>query len=224
MEPSALNRQDVDRPLILIGSGGHARVLLSTLLIERRQILGFVDVREIEGEVLGVRQLGGDDAVLTYDPSEVLLVNGLGSAASISKRLKAYEYFRTEGYSFASVIHPGSIVAPEAELADGVQIMAGAIVQTGCVMEEDSIINTGARIDHDCVIRAHAHVAPGAVLSGNVHVGPRAHVGAGAVIIQNVHVGADSIVGAGAVVLTDVPASFTVVGVPARPIHAKVDR
>lgn len=220
MESSALNHNpDINRPLILIGAGGHARVLLSTLLLQERQILGFVDSHRIGADLLGVPQLGGDDAVLTYDSSEVLLVNGVGSPASISKRLKAYEYFRTEGYSFVSVIHPGSIVAPEAKLADGVQIMAGAIIQTGCVIEEDAIINTGARIDHDCMIQAHAHVAPGAVLSGNVHVGYRAHVGAGAVVIQNLRLGDDSIVGAGAVVLADVPASLTVVGVPARPIH-----
>jgi len=214
-------RQDRNRPLILIGAGGHARVVLSTLLLQGRRVLGFVAPEKRSTDLLAVPQLGGDEAVLTYDPSEVLLINGVGSAASISRRLKTYEYFRTEGYRFESVIHPSSIVAPEGELADGVQIMAGAILQTGYSIEEDAIINTGARVDHDCVIGAHAHVAPGAVLSGSVHVGQRAHVGAGSVVIQNLKIGNDSIVGAGAVVLADVPASSTVVGVPARPIHAK---
>jgi sugar O-acyltransferase (sialic acid O-acetyltransferase NeuD family) len=210
-----------DRPLILVGAGGHARVLLSTLLLQGRRVLGFVDVRKTDAELLGVRLLGGDDAVLTHDPAEVQLVNGVGSVDSIANRLNVYEFFHAKGYRFAPVIHPGAVIAPEARLADGVQIMAGAIVQTGCTVEEDCIINTGARIDHDCVIGAHAHVAPGAVLSGDVHVGERAHIGAGATVIQGVHVGDDAIVGAGAVVLSNVPASCTVVGVPARPIRAK---
>jgi sugar O-acyltransferase (sialic acid O-acetyltransferase NeuD family) len=207
-------------PLILVGSGGHARVLLSTLLLLGRRILGFVDPDKTRAELLGVPRLGGDDAI-SGDPSRVLLVNGIGSVASIANRLRVYEFFRSRGYRFASVIHPGAIVAPETELADGVQIMAGAILQTGCKVEENCIINTGARVDHDCVIHAHAHVAPGAVLSGNVHVGPRSHVGAGATVIQGVHIGSDAIVGAGAVVLSEVPESCTVVGIPARPIQVK---
>jgi UDP-perosamine 4-acetyltransferase len=209
------------QPLILVGSGGHARVLLSTLLLLDARVLGVVDPDKSRAELLGIPYLGGDDAVFRYDPGQVMLINGLGSVASIENRLRVYESYRSRGYRFTSVIHPSAIIASETLLADGVQIMAGAILQTGCVVEENCIINTGARVDHDCVIRAHAHLAPGAVLSGNVHVGSRSHVGAGATVIQGVHIGSDSIIGAGAVVLSDVPARCTVVGIPARPIQVK---
>jgi sugar O-acyltransferase (sialic acid O-acetyltransferase NeuD family) len=206
-------------PLILVGSGGHARVLLSTLLQLGQRIAGVVDPDKSRAELLEIPYLGGDDAVFGYEPTEVLLINGVGSVASIANRLRVYESFRKRGYGFASVVHSGAIIAAEVQLADGVQIMAGAILQTGCVVEENCIINTGARVDHDCVI--HAHVAPGAVLSGEVHVGTRAHVGAGAIVIQGVHIGPDTIVGAGAVVLSHVPQCCTVIGVPARPIKVK---
>lgn len=196
-------------------------MLLSTLLQNGVRVIGFADLDNSRRELLGVPYLGGDDAVLGHAPTEVLLVNGVGTAGAISSRLKIYEYFRTRGYAFTSVIHHSAVVAREAELSDGVQIMAGAILQTGCVAEEDCIINTGARIDHDCVVKAHAHVAPGAVLCGNVQVGARAHVGAGATVIQGLKIGDDSIVGAGAVVLCDVSPCCTVVGVPARPIPVK---
>lgn len=216
-----MHQENAELPLILVGAGGHARVLLSTLLQLGQHVSGVVDPDKSRAELLGVPYLGGDDAVSRYDPGQVLLINGVGSVASTANRLRVYESFRKRGYCFASVIHPGAIIAPEVQLADGVQIMAGAILQTGCVVEENCIINTGARIDHDCVIQAHAHVAPGAVLSGSVHVGAHAHVGVGATVIQGVQIGSDSIVGAGAVVLSDVPESCTVVGVPARPIHVK---
>jgi len=222
LEPSAVTHEaDAEFPLILVGAGGHARVLLSALLLLERPILGFVDIDESQRELLGIQRIGNDDVVLDYDAQQVLLVNGVGSVASVRNRLRVYEFFRARGYNFASVIHPGAIIAPETDLADGVQMMAGAILQTGCVVREDCIINTGALLDHDCIIQPHAHIAPGAVLSGAVHVGARAHVGAGATVIQGVHIGSDSIVGAGAVVLSDVPESCTVVGVPARPIKAK---
>jgi len=214
-----MHQANPELPLILVGAGGHARVLLSTLLQLGQRVSGVVDPDKSRAEQLGIPYIGGDDAVFGYDPGDVLLINGVGSVASITNRLRVYESFRKRGYSFASVIHPGAIIAPEVKLADGVQIMAGAILQTGVVVEEDCIINTGARIDHDCVIHAHAHVAPGAVLSGGVHVGARAHVGVGATVIQGVQIGSDSIIGAGAVVLSDVPESCTVVGVPARPIQ-----
>jgi UDP-perosamine 4-acetyltransferase len=190
-------------------------------LLLGRRVLGSVDPDKSRAELLGIPHLGGDDAVFRYEPAGVLLVNGVGSVASIANRLRVYESFRKRGYDFASVIHPGAIIAAEVQLADGVQIMAGAILQAGCAIEENCIINTGARLDHGCVIHAHAHVAPGAVLSGEVHVGTRAHIGAGAIVIQGVHIGSDTIVGAGAVVLSHVPQSCTVVGVPARPIKVK---
>lgn len=215
------DRRGPQPPLILVGAGGHARVLLSTLLLLSRRVLGFVDPDKSRADLLGVPYLGGDDAVARHDPGQVLLVNGVGSVASIANRLRVYEFFRKRGYRFGSVLHPEAIIAPEVQFADGVQIMAGAILQTGSVVEEDCIINTGARIDHDCIIQAHAHVAPGAVLSGSVRVGARAHVGVGAIVIEGVQIGSDSIVGAGAVVLSDVPESCTVVGVPARPIRVK---
>lgn len=215
------NSLDSDLPLIMIGAGGHARVLLSTLQQLGRRIIGFAEREASQKTVLGIPCIGNDSAVLAYDPQQVLLVNGVGSVARPDSRVSVYEFFASRKYQFDSVIHPSAIIASDAEIAKAAQIMAGAIIQTGCSVLENTIINTGARLDHDCIVEAHAHVAPGAVLSGNVRVGARAHVGAGAVVIQGVQICRDAVVGAGAVVLSSVPASCTVVGVPARPLLSK---
>jgi len=208
----------LELPVIVIGGGGHAKVLISTLLLCRRNILGFVELDPITSPLLGINYLGSDATVLQHAPENVRLVNGVGSTGSTVKRQEIYDRFTHEGYCFATVIHPSAIVAPEVEIENGVQIMAGAILQPGSRVESNAIINTGAIIDHDCIVGAHAHIAPGAVLSGGVRVDSGAHIGTGARIIQGVSVGAGSVVGAGAVVIKDVAPGVTTAGVPAKTI------
>jgi sugar O-acyltransferase (sialic acid O-acetyltransferase NeuD family) len=201
--------------VIVIGGGGHAKVLVSTLLLQGRRVLGFVDPKPSLPPLLGIAHLGDDDAVFAYESDQVRLVNGVGSMDSTVLRRAIYEKFQERQYIFEIVIHPSAIIAPEVQIENGVQVMAGAVVQPGSHLGANVIINTGARVDHDCSIDAHAHVAPGVTLSGHVHIGLGAHIGTGASIIQGITINAASIVGAGAVVVSDVPAGLTVVGVPA---------
>ena len=209
---------NLDLPVIVIGGGGHASVLVGALLLCRRSILGFVDLNPTAAELLGIKCLGNDAAVLQYAVEDVRLVNGVGCTASTATRQDVYDRFKREGYSFATVIHPSAFVATEVQVEDGVQIMAGAILQVGSSIGANAIVNTGAIIDHDCVVGAHTHIAPGAVLSGSVRVGAGAHIGTGASIIQGISIGAGSVVGAGAVVIKDLAAGVTAVGVPAKAI------
>ena len=208
----------LDLPVIVLGGGGHAKVLVSTLLLQGRKVLGFVAPKPSLPPLLGIAHLGDDSAVFLHAPQQVRLVNGVGSISSTVLRRAIYEKFRERQYIFETVIHPSAIIAPEVHAEDGVQVMAGVVVQTGSRLGANVIINTGACVDHDCSIEAHAHIAPGVTLSGDVHIGKGAHIGTGASVIQGIKVGAASIVGAGAVVVRDVPAGVTVVGVPAGPI------
>ena len=201
--------------VIVIGGGGHARVLIDAMdTAGGYKILGYTDMRSCTG--IGIPYLGTDEAILKHSPRKVMLANGLGSVDRPLKRRQVYVHFRKLGYCFASVIHPSAAVSPRSSLAQGVQIMAMAVVNTGTRVGENVLINTSASIDHDCVIGEHAHAAPGVVLSGGVHIGACAHVATGAKIIQGIRVGSEALVGAGAVVVHDVPAKVKVFGVPAR--------
>ena len=208
----------VNLPAIVVGGSGHAKVLVSTMFLQGRRVLGFVDVNPVLPPLLGIPHLGDDGAVFLHPPDQVRLVNGVGSIGSTVLRRTVYEKFRKRQYIFDTVIHPSATIASEVHIEDGAQVMAGAVVQPGCRLGENVIINTGACIDHDCSIDAHAHVAPGVTLSGHVHIGSGAHIGTAATIIQGIKVGAAAIVGAGAVVVCDVPAGVTVIGIPAVPL------
>lgn len=207
-----------DAAIIILGAGGHAKVLIDALLASSAVIAGIVDpdLTLAGTKILGVPVLGGDNVVNEFPPSEVQLVNGLGSVGLPVKRQQLFERFKGMGYNFATVIHPSAVIASDVVLGEGAQVMAGAIIQPGCRIGTNSIINTRASVDHDCIIGDHVHIAPGVTMSGEVQVGNGAHVGTGVAIIQGASIGNDCLVAAGAVVTKDVIAGTMVRGVPAR--------
>lgn len=205
------------KPVILLGAGGHAKVLLDILLDKNIEILGIAEKggADLPSDVYGVPVIGNDSDVQQYPPDKVGLVNGIGSIGSTALRLKIYEKFKRQGYSFTQVIHPRAVVSRRAELGEGVQIMAGAVINIGTCIQENSIINTNASVDHDCDIGAHVHIAPGVTLSGGVTVGDGSHIGTGASVVQGIEIGTNVVVGAGAVVVNNIEAGRKVCGVPA---------
>lgn len=209
-----------ENPIILLGAGGHARVLLDTLLKANKNVIGILDAQAaVDKKIFNVPVLGTDDYLENFPPNSVQLVNGIGSIGDTNLRAEIYTRFIQRGYEFTNIIHPTAVLGREVTLGKGVQVMAGAVIQTGCSVGDNVIINTQASIDHDCLIGSHTHIAPGAVLSGEVKIGDGSHIGTGAVIIQGVHIGANALVGAGAVVLQDVLDGMKVVGVPAKEIR-----
>lgn len=208
----------LDRPVVVIGAGGHAKVLIAALKRLGVRILGATDADAAKrGQaVLDVPVLGGDETLSVHGPAAVLLVNGLGTAGRTEARRAIYERFAALGFRFATVVDPLALLAGPVEIGEGAQVLAGAVVQPGTRLGVNCIVNTCASIDHDCVIGAHAHIAPGATLSGGVQVGEGAHVGTGASVIHNIRIGAGAVVGAGAAVIADVPIGTTAAGVPAR--------
>lgn len=204
--------------VLIVGAGGHAKVLLDALIENNLEIIGLTDFERAKWhtELRGIPVLGNDDEILSYNPEDIVLANGIGSIGSTAKRQHIYELFTEKGYIFAKVIHPSSVISPNARLAAGVQVLAGAVVSAGTKIGENSIINTSASVDHDVSIGKHVHVAPGVTISGGVSVGDGTHIGTGASVVQGVHIGKNVIVGAGAVVLHDVADNEIVYGVPAR--------
>lgn len=208
----------MERPILVLGAGGHASVIIDILMSQGRKIIGLVDpdVNKHGKEILGVPVLGDDFVVEQYLPENVYLVNGVGSIGSTALRKKLFIKFKKLGYAFVSVVHDGAIVSPNALLSEGVQIFAGAVVQTGVVVRENCIVNTKASVDHDCDIEPHAHVSPGVTLCAEVAIGEGTHVGAGATIIQGVHIGKNSVIGAGSLVLKSQEGNKLIFGVPAK--------
>jgi len=196
---------DLDKPVILLGAGGHAKVLLDSLRLERRNVLGIVTPDLERGSKhLGLVVLGDDKQLKQYNPSEIDLVNGIGSLPFQQLRWNVSDKVRSWGFRLSQVIHPSAIVSSDVTFDEGVQVMAGCVIQPGCTIGRDTIINTGCMIDHDCVINENTHIAPGCTLSGGANIGKSVHIGTGATIIQNIKIGKGAVIAAGTTLYKDV--------------------
>jgi len=204
------------KAIILIGMGGHARVLLDTMRCLNISVLGYVAPSIADSANIKINYLGNDEEFFkSYSPKQVTLVNGIGSVSDTERRTEVFKRCKEKRFSFLSVVHPSAVVAQNVQLGEGCQLMAGSVIQSGVKLGENTIINTRAGVDHDCIIGSHVHVSIGSTIAGSVCVGEGAHVGAGATVIQGVQVGSKSVIGAGAVVLSDVISGNVVVGIPA---------
>ena len=199
--------------LVIVGAGGHGKVLVSAAQEEGWLVIGVLDDDEsLKGqEVLGTKILGSIDLLARLDFEAAVI--GVGDNRV---RQAVAERVRT---NWTPVIHPSAIVHCDAEIGVGTVIYAGAVVQPGSVIGDHVIINTGASVDHDCKIGSFAHVAPGCALAGHVTVGEGSFVGIGSTAIPGAVIGAWATVGAGASVVQPVKDGMTVVGVPAHPVY-----
>lgn len=205
---------------IILGAGGHAKVVLESLrLMGGVEVIGILDKEKTSSRMFfdGIPILGDDTALeQVYAQGADTFIIAIGSVRSGLLREELFELGEKAGLKPMSVIHPSSFCAASAAIEDGVQLFAGCIVNSGAQLGRNVIVNCGAIVEHDCKIADHVHIASGACLCGDVKVGKSSHIGARSVILQGVCIGRSVTVGAGAVVLKDVPDFQTVVGVPAR--------
>lgn len=139
-------------------------------------------------------------------------------------RVRLHDQLIAQGLKPVTVAHPSAQIAPNARIGEGCQFMAGAIVNPEAVLGRQCIINTKASVDHECVLENGVELAPGATLCGLANLGINVWICAGATVLPRINIGSDSIVGAGSVVIRDVPASTTVVGVPAGRVLNKKEK
>lgn len=212
-----------DRPIIIIGAGGHLKVIIDVTRLLGYEILFATDIDvNLHGTtIMGVGIAGNDDKISAFPPSDVYLANGIGIANGTGPRRDIFEKWSASGYQFPSLVHPNAVIADNVIIEDGVQCMVGSIVQPGVRLGKNSIINNRAGIDHDVHIGEHSFIGPGVSVGGHVIINDSAFIGSGVSITQNISIGERTIVGAGSTVIRSLDADSKAVGNPARLLEKK---
>ena len=206
--------------LVIIGAGGHGRVLAECAQAAQLELVGFVDDN---AALAGTFQLGLPilGTIAALEKKLILgdgILLGIGNSAF---RLRLVHLFRAAHFIVPTLFHPRAWVSPSTICGAGTVVMANATVQTGCRLGAGVIINTNASVDHDSVIGDGVHICPGVHLAGNVTVGDGTLIGIGASVIPGIRIGKGCVVAAGAVVIRHVPDGQRVAGVPAQPLAKK---
>lgn len=197
--------------IIVLGGGGHAKVVVSTIAELGIAIRGiYDDDPHKQGASVGSARIIGT-------LSSIGIATGERAVIAIGHNRTRNEMVRRfTACHWVTAIHPRAYVHPSVSIGEGTVIFAGAVIQPGTVIGRHCIINTGAGIDHDCIIGDYSHVGPGVSLAGNVTVGEGTFLGIGAVAVMGATIGKWSVIGAGAAVTKNIPDRVTAVGVPAR--------
>lgn len=203
--------------LVVYGAGGHGLVVAEAAQAQGFRVTGFLDDTTPPGTAIGVwRVISKTEA----KNSGVAVIVAIGDNEA---RGRVHTSLSNQGWRLATVIHPTAWVSPSANVAVGVFVGAGAVVQAQADVGVGAIINSRAVIEHHCKVASFAHVAPGAALGGGAHVDAGALIGMQATVLPRVRIGERAIVGAGAVVTREVKGASTVIGVPARVQQPRVN-
>lgn len=210
---------EATRSLLIVGAGGHAKVVADIARLTGWVVAGFADDVSPDRrgtEFCGATIVGGREALSAFVARGIHFVVAIGDCDA---RARIVDQLCGEGVTLATLRHPSAVLAGDVVVGEGTVIAAGAIVNAGSRVGRGVIVNTAATIDHDGHIGDAAHIGPGAHLGGRVTVGQTAWIGIGVVVRDRVSIGARAIVGAGAVVVSDIPDAVVAYGVPARVVR-----
>lgn len=200
--------------LVVIGAGGHGRVIADIALKNGYLDIFFADDNAV-GTNMGFPIICTSADVEQQDNGKTDFIIAIGDNRIRKKIAERYQL------NWATLVHPSAQIGANVKIGSGTVVMAGAIINSCAQVGKHCIINSSSVIEHDNVVESYAHISPKAALGGAVHVGECTHIGIGATVKNNISICNNCLIGAGAVVVDSITESATYIGVPARKLESR---
>lgn len=129
--------------IFIFGAGGHAKVVLD--IVERRRSGVVVEVFDDDpaktGQMLlGYRVAGGRNELLKRGAKAGLVIVAIGGNPA---RRSVAAWLASQGFAFASAIHPAAQIGREVRITAGSVVMAGTAINPDTVIGMHCIVNSG---------------------------------------------------------------------------------
>ena len=210
----------MDKPVIILGTGGIGRAALEIFESNGVVVYGFLDDDEKEHgkEIDTIPVLGRTD-----DDGFLKLI-GKKCEAFVAADENSYRHSLVEliqerrKMQPVNALHGTSVIAKSAHIGHGNFINQHAKIGAGSEIGSHCILHSGALLDFNVKLGDFVQIGAGAIIGSGVTIEEGAFVGSGVTIVSGVSIGKNARVGAGSVVIADVKAKETVFGNPAQPI------
>ena len=158
-----MNRSNhtADRPIALLGSGGHAKLVFSCLGSITKKLVQFVvsntDVQHPYFK--SIIRYASDADFLNSSMRDCSLINGIGANPNVSPRTNVFKNYKNHGFKFETVISPSAFVGEDVSIGEGALVLPNSTINVGVNIEENVVIYSGAIVEHDCQIGALSYFA-----------------------------------------------------------------
>ncbi len=172
------------KKVIIIGAGGHCKVVIDTLEIinnveKQYEIVGVLDDNESNKDVLGYPILGRLSSLKNYDEKIAFHI----AIGNNNIREKIYKENCTR--EFLRVIHPSATISKYAIIESGSFLGARTVVNPETRIGRGSIINTGSIIEHETWIEEFSHISYGVLIGANCNIKEKSFIDMGEAVKRN---------------------------------------
>jgi len=201
--------------LLIIGCGGHAKVITDIALSMGIKDLIYQDVNPEKKRFLGNNVINKE--INNYSDYFFVAIGDNYLRESVTQHFKK----RNPKAVLSTLIHPSSIVSDTCSIGKGTVVMPLCVINSYSKIGQGVIVNTKSSLDHDNNLLNYSSIAPGVVTGGNVKIGSRSAISIGTIIKNNVEIGSDTVIGASSYVNKNILSNCVAYGNPAKKIRGR---
>jgi len=202
---------------LIIGTGGHCRVILSLLAdTKEHEVIGVIELgtpRKNE-VILGIPIVGSDSDLESYSKYTNLdIFLAIGDNKQRTNWLKRAHILN---FTTPNLISPSAFIHSSVQMGEANIVCGNAFIGPEAVLADNNLINTAVVIEHEVKVGSNCHLAPSSTVCGRSSINDSCFIGAGATVINNIELAIHTKIGAGSTLIQNIlEPNGTYVGSPA---------